>query len=90
MDVTHDAPHTRFVLEHQGTLSMLQYRMSDEHTIHFVRTFVAPEFRGGGFGALLVKVGLDYARANDFKVKSSCWFVDDFIDATPEYEDLRA
>ncbi|MEX2466141.1 MAG: GNAT family N-acetyltransferase [Gemmatimonadota bacterium] len=90
MDVTHDERHTRFVIEHEGTLSMLQYRMADPHTIHFVRTWVAPDFRGGGFGAWLVEAGLDYARDQGFKVTSSCWFVDEFIDRTPEYQDLQA
>lgn len=89
MDVTHDERHHRFVLEHEGTLSMLQYRMAGEDVIHFTRTWVAPEFRGGGFGAVLVKAGLDHARASGLKVTSSCWFVDEFLDAAPEYEDLR-
>ena len=90
MDVTHDERHARFVLEHEGTLSMLQYRMESEGVIHFTRTWVAPEFRGGGLGVALVQAGLDYAREASLKVTSSCWFVDEFLDGVPEYQDLRA
>lgn len=90
MDVIHDERHTRFVLEHEGTLSMLQYRMANEGTIHFLRTWVAPEYRKSGFGAALVKAGLDHARAAALEVTSSCWFVDEFIEHNPEYQDLLA
>lgn len=90
MKVTHDASHERFVLEHEGTLSLLQYQRNREGVLHLVRTWVAPEFRGGGFGAALVQAALDYARAEGLKITSSCWFVDAFVEAAPEYEDLWA
>lgn len=90
MDVTHDERHERFVIEHEGTLSMLQYRMAAPGVIHLVRTWVAPDFRGSGFGALLVQAALDHARAQGLNVTTSCWFVDAFIDENPAYEDLRA
>lgn len=90
MNVTHDERHERFVLEHEGTLSMVQYRKTGEEVLHLVRTWVAPEYRGGGFGAELVAAALDHARAEGLKITSSCWFVDAFIEEHPEYEDLWA
>ncbi|MDZ7779448.1 MAG: GNAT family N-acetyltransferase [Gemmatimonadota bacterium] len=90
MNVTHDERNARFVLEHEGTRSMVQYRMRDDNIMHLIRTWVAPEFRGGGFGVLLVREALDYARAHDLEVTTSCWFVDEFLERTPEYQDLRA
>lgn len=90
MDVTHDERHARFVIEHEGTQSMVQYRMAGEGVMHLIRTWVAPEFRGSGFGALLVKEALDHARAQGLKITTSCWFVDEFLERTPEYQDLRA
>jgi predicted GNAT family acetyltransferase len=90
MEVVHDPTHERFVIEHEGTLSMLQYRFVGDGLMHMVRTWVAPQFRGIGLGVWLVKAGLDYAREHDLKVTTSCWFVDEFLDRTPEYQDLRA
>jgi len=90
MDVTHDEAHQRFVIEHEGTLSMVQYTMPGNGVIHLVRTWVAPAFRGSGFGAWLVQAALDHARARGLKVTTSCWFVDEFIEHNPEYADLRA
>jgi len=90
MQVTHEARQGRFLLEHEGTTSVLQYRMAGEEVMHMIRTFVAPEFRGRGFGARLVKTALDHAREQGYRVTSSCWFVDAYIDQNPEYADLRA
>jgi uncharacterized protein len=90
MQVTHEARQGRFLLEHEGTMSVLQYRMAADDVMHMIRTFVAPEFRGGGFGARLVKTALDHARDHGYRVTSSCWFVDAYIEQNPEYADLRA
>ena len=90
MQVTHDERHRRFVLEHEGTLSMLQYQLQGDEVLHLLRTWVAPEYRGGGFGALLVRAALDHAREHGLKIRSSCWFVDEFVEQTPEYQDLWA
>ena len=90
MEVTHDERHQRFVLEHEGTLSMVQYQRQDDGVLHLVRTWVAPEYRGGGFGVVLVQAALDYARAEGLKIRSSCWFVDEFVEQAPEYQDLWA
>lgn len=90
MEIVHDEQHHRFVLEHKGTLSMLQYREPAGEVVHLVRTWVAPQFRGSGFGAHLVKAALDWARAEGYKVTTSCWFVDEFFERRPEYQDLRA
>ena len=90
MEVTHDERHQRFVLEHEGTLSMVQYQRQEDGVLHLTRTWVAPEYRGGGFGVVLVQAALDYARAEGLKIRSSCWFVDEFVEQAPEYQDLWA
>ena len=90
MQVTHDERHQRFVLEHEGTLSMLQYQPQGDEVLHLLRTWVAPEYRGRGFGALLVRAALDHARERGLKIRSSCWFVDEFVEKAPEYQDLWA
>jgi predicted GNAT family acetyltransferase len=90
MEVIHDERHDRFVLEHEGTLSMVQYQRQEGGVLHLVRTWVAPEYRGRGFGVLLVRAALDHVREQDLTIRSSCWFVDDFVEQAPEYQDLWA
>ena len=89
MDIQHDEEGFRFFLTREGQEAVLRYRMEGDSTIHFTSTWVPPSFRGGGYGAWLVKAGLDHARERGYRVTTSCWFVDEFLDRTPEYADLR-
>ena len=90
MEIEHDEANRRFVLERDGETAVLNYRFEDEGTLHLLRTWVPPRFRGRGDGARLVKAGLDHAREKGYRVTTSCWFVDEFLDRSPEYQDLRA
>lgn len=56
----------------------------------FNHTLTFPQFRGHGLAAKVVEFALDDSRAHDFKVMATCWFVDEFIGAHQQYEDLRA
>ena len=35
-----------------------------------------------------MKTGLDYARAQNYRVVPYCWFVSSFIERYPQYQDL--
>jgi predicted GNAT family acetyltransferase len=56
--------------------------------IIFTHTGVPPAIEGRGIGSKLVETGLDYARENGLKVRSTCWFVSKYIRRNPEYQDL--
>lgn len=89
MDIQHDETRQRFVLRKEAEEAVLDYRIRDEgRTIHFVRTWVPPRFRGQGYGAWLVNEGLEHARRKGYRVTTSCWFVDEFLERKPEYQDL--
>jgi len=91
MDIEHDRPAQRFVLTREGEHAVLIYQLvGDRKVIHFVRTWVPPRFRGRGYGAWLVKEGLEHARREGYRVTTSCWFVDEFLERRPEYQDLVA
>jgi uncharacterized protein len=89
MDIRHDTSAQRFVLARDGEQATLDYRLvEEENLIHFIRTWVPPRLRGRGFGARLVKEGLEHARGAGYRVTTSCWFVDEFLERRPEYQDL--
>lgn len=46
--------------------------------------------RGQGLGAVLVQGALDDIRPSGKKVVPSCWYVAQFIDENPSYQDMRA
>lgn len=90
MDIRHDPANARFSIDHGDQTSVLTYLLRGEDHIHFIRTWVAPPYRGRGHGARLVRAGLDYARDEGLSVSTSCWFVDAFVSRYPEYAVLMA
>lgn len=53
-----------------------------QHTLTF------PEFRGRGVAAQVVEFALNDARAQGFSIIPTCWYVEKYIAANPEYADL--
>ncbi len=55
----------------------------------FPHTVIDPAYRQQGWGDVLVRAALDDVRSKAGKVVASCWFVAEFLDAHPEFADLR-
>lgn len=88
LTVTHNETAQRFEIESESQLAALDYRLNGK-TILFLHTGVPSALEGRGLGGKLAKAGLEYARANQLKVQSLCWFVNGYIERHPEYQDLR-
>ena len=86
-NVVHDPAAGRFELSVEGRLCELVYHLAGG-TIVFTHTGVPPELEGRGLGSLLVRAGLDYARAQGLKVVPLCPFVGAYLRRHPEYQDL--
>jgi len=85
--VKHNSAINRFELEQDGLMCKLVYRIRGKKMI-FIHANVPPALEGRGLGSLLVRVALDYARANGLKVVPFCPFVRAYIRKHPEYQDL--
>lgn len=59
-----------------------------EGRVVFLRTVVAPAYRGRGIATRLVDAALADARARGKTVTDYCGFVSAFIEGHPEYADL--
>jgi uncharacterized protein len=90
--VEHDTAAHQYRLVRDGeTLSLADYRpLDDGRTLVFHHTLTKPQHRGNGYAGELVGHALEDVRAGGHKVVATCWFVDEFIQAHPEYADLRA
>ena len=86
-EVSHNHEKQRFELAVNRHLAVLNYMLHGE-LITFTHTGVPPAIEGRGIGSRLVETGLNYARENKLRVRSTCWFVSKFIRYNPEYQDL--
>jgi uncharacterized protein len=77
----------RFEVENAEGVAFLKYRVLNGH-ITLVHTEVAPELEGKGYGGMLVRAALNYARANGLRVILVCPFARAFLARHPEYADL--
>jgi hypothetical protein len=89
INVTHDLKRKRFEIKIDTSTAELAYYINGD-VIVFTHTGVPPALAGQGIGSMLVKAGLKYARENNLKIESTCWFVSGYIDRHPEFQDLVA
>lgn len=92
MDLTirHDREHHKFHADVDGSEARLTYSEAGDGVLDYQSTFVPPDARGQGIAGELVRHALDYAREQGYRVIPSCPYVERWIDAHPDYEELTA
>ena len=91
MAITHNAPDQEFTTTRHGLQAELAYSRPAEGVIDFTHTFVDEGLRGQGVAEELARAGLDFARQEHLKVKTSCTFMAGFVGRHhAEYTDLLA
>jgi len=87
LPVIHNIDKKCFEIHIEAQTAELNYHLFG-NSIIFTHTGVPPALEGRGIGSLLVKTGLEYARKNNLKVESLCWFVSGYIQRHPEFQGL--
>ena len=77
--VIHQPDKQRFMTEHDGQESVLEYRLLPDRGVEFTHTFGPVALRGHGIAEKLMRTGLDWARQQEFEITSSCWYVSRFL-----------
>jgi predicted GNAT family acetyltransferase len=80
--VIHNMDKHRFEINIDSFTAELNYRLKDDGIV-FTHTGVPSPLEGRGLGSLLVRAGLQYAKENNLKVQSLCWFVDKYMQRHP-------
>ena len=87
--VTHDAAGKRFIVTVDGQQAALEYEREDDLMV-ITHTLVPPAIGGRGIAAQLVKVALDHARAQGWKVRPACSYAVAYLRKNSAYADLVA
>lgn len=90
MNIKHDTEKKRFYAEVKGKEAELTYKIESADILNYNSTFTPPELRGQGIAGQITKAALDYAKANDKKVKPGCPYVREYITRHPQYQSLLA
>jgi hypothetical protein len=86
--VVHNPERHRFEAAlDDGSVAVLDYQIAGKNML-FTYTGVPPQYEGRGIASQLVKVGLDYARDNGYKIQALCSFVDVYVRRHPEYQPI--
>ena len=88
--VRHDAEQSRYELLQDGRVVGIAEYVDRGEVLVFHHTEIDARLRGDGLGAQLVRGALDDVRARSRRIVATCWYVADFLDAHPDYGDLRA
>ena len=88
LNIQHDTVNHKFFVFTAGKESLMEYRVINENTLDYFHTFTPPELRGQGIAEKIVRVALDYAKQNNFKIIPSCPYVAKFVASHSEYQSL--
>lgn len=79
---------SRFELETEAGIAVANYR-AGPGVLTFYHTEVPPQLRERGIASRLIHDALVDARAQGLKVVARCAFVAHYMDAHPEFNDVR-
>lgn len=85
--VIHNAPNSRFEVEIDGLLAVVDYEEVD-NVVNVTHTGVPKELEGRGIAASLNKALLEYAKNEHKRVIPSCSYTYTYITRHPEYQVL--
>jgi predicted GNAT family acetyltransferase len=88
-DVLDNPAESRFELDIDGHVAVVQYRLSPG-VITFTHTDVPKALAGRGVGSTLARGALDHVRSRGLNVIAQCEFIAGYLGKHPEYADMVA
>jgi len=90
LDVKIDQQDNKFYAMVEGKPCVINFRLIDQNTWEYHRTFVPEELRNRGIAGELAHYALNYAREHNKKVVPSCSYIRSYIDEHPEWATIVA
>lgn len=92
MEIKHEHFTTRgdfFVQDEQDRkIAVMTYVMVNDNTMLIEHTIVDEQLSGQGIGRKLVDAGVQFARAEGYKIIPQCPYANSVFKKTPEYADV--
>lgn len=88
MSIEHNTEEGLFETEVDGFKAYLAYRPVDDRWLDYYSTYVPANLRGRGIAGRIVKVALEFASQEGYRIRPTCSFVADFVERHPEYKAL--
>ncbi len=88
LNISHDAENHLFFVKVKGGNAELAYEKHADDYLDLTHTYVPDASRGFGIASTLAEFALNFAAQNQYKVKPTCPFIQDFIQKNPDYQSL--
>jgi predicted GNAT family acetyltransferase len=85
--ITDNVERHQFEMDVPGGIAFLVYKRAGNR-LHLLHAEVPLALRGRGWGARLVKAVLEKVRDEGVVVVPHCWFVREYMEHNPEYDEL--
>jgi predicted GNAT family acetyltransferase len=89
-EVLHAPERSRYELVEDGQVVGIAEYVDQGDVLVFHHTEIVAQLRGDGRGAQLVAAALDDVRAQGRRIIPTCWYVAEFVDQHPDYQNLIA
>ena len=86
--IKHNKQFQKFYITIGGREAFLKYERTGEGVIDFKMLYVPKNLRGVGIAEKVLKKAISFIEKNDFKVKSSCSYVNQYIGTHPKLQGL--
>jgi hypothetical protein len=83
-NVKHNRQFQKFYVTIGGREAFLKYEKVGEGVIDFKMLYVPKNLRGVGIAEKVLKRAMSYIENNNYKIKSSCSYVSQYIQTHPE------
>ncbi|MCB2377891.1 N-acetyltransferase [Hymenobacter sp. BT635] len=87
--ITHNEEEQTFYASLDGYEGELAYSRPTDDVVDFTHTFVDENLRGKGVGEALATTALDFARSQQLRIRTSCAYMQAYVERHTQYQDLR-
>lgn len=86
--VKHNRQFQKFYINVGGREAFLKYERVGEGVIDFKTLYVPKNLRGVGIGEKILKRAIGFIEKNNYKLKTTCSFINNFLHNRPEFQEL--